>query len=401
MSEDDGPSPTRDTSFELTDDQAETFARDGFVVVERLIDPALARRALERYEDLFSGRFETGLYPDEWNWRPGVHPADLTRQICNGWKSDREIARVVLRPDIGRACARLGGWRGARLSQDNVLWKPPGGKALGFHQDSSYEQWAVPSEWVSCWIALEDTTASQGTVEYVRGSHRWSRRWGMIEEFHGPDDPHAELLQAAAAHGVEPELVPVEVPAGGGAFHDGWTWHGSGVNRSDAPRRSLVAHCMSSDARFHPETTGYLYSRYKRFGDETMDESFFPITWRQDGYRSPFLEPYLDRRVGWGGGHEVDRRRDAGACQLTTDRSSTGTVSKDSSSRPGLRRAILSGAGAASTGSPVMAVTRSRRPAPPNRDSQRRRLDPRTMTSAPQPLAASAMRSAMVKQLAR
>ncbi len=299
MSEEEGPGGS---SFVLTDDQADAFARDGFVVVERLIDPALARRALERYEDLFSGRFETGLYPDEWNWQPGVHRPDLTRQICNGWKSDRDIAQVVLRRDIGRACARLGGWRGARLSQDNVLWKPPGGKALGFHQDSSYEQWAVPSEWVSCWIALEDTTATQGTVEYVRGSHRWSR-WGMIEKFHGPDDPHADLRRAAAAHGIEPEFVPVEVPAGGGAFHDGWTWHGSGVNRSNAPRRSLVAHCMSSDARFHPETTGYLYSRYKRFGDETMDESFFPITWQQDGYRSTFLEPYLDRRVGWAGGN--------------------------------------------------------------------------------------------------
>ena len=303
MSEHDGPAPDNDNSFVLTDEQADMFARDGFVVVERLIDPALTRGALERYEDLFSGRFETGLHPDEWNWRPGVHRADLTRQICNAWKSDRSIARVVLRPDIGRACARLGGWRGARLSQDNVLWKPPGGKALGFHQDSSYEQWAVPSEWVSCWIALEDTTAAQGTVEYVRGSHRW-RRWGMIEEFHGPEDPHSDLRRAAAAQGVEPEFVPVEVPAGGGAFHDGWTWHGSDVNRSEAPRRSLVAHCMSSEARFHPEITGYLYSRYKRFGDDTMDESFFPVTWRDDGYRSPFLEPYLDRQVGWAGGVE-------------------------------------------------------------------------------------------------
>ncbi len=78
----------------------------------------------------------------------------------------------------------------------------------------------------------------------------------------------------------------MEVPAGGGAFHDGWTWHGSDVNRSAAPRRSLVAHCMSSEARFHPDTTGYLYSRYKRFGDDTMEESYFPITWREDGYRS-------------------------------------------------------------------------------------------------------------------
>jgi ectoine hydroxylase-related dioxygenase (phytanoyl-CoA dioxygenase family) len=291
----------RTFEFELSDRQIEAFDQDGFVVVERLIDPALATEALARYEDLFGGTFETGLYPDEWNWRAGASPPELTRQICNAWKSDRSIAQVVLRADIGRACARLGGWPGARLSQDNVLWKPPGGKALGFHQDSSYEQWAVPCEWVSCWIALEDTTAAQGTVEYVRGSHRWSRKWGMIEQFHGPDDPQAELRQAAAANGVEPEIVPVEVPAGGGAFHHGWTWHGSNVNRSARPRRSLVAHCMSSEARFHPDTVGYLYSRYKRFGDDTMDESFFPVTWRADGYRSAFLDPYLERRVGWAG----------------------------------------------------------------------------------------------------
>ncbi len=125
-SEEAGPTQTGTQSFALTDEQVDTFARDGFVIVENLIDPALARRALDRYEDLFAGRFETGLYPDEWNWRSGVHRDDLTRQICNAWKSDRGIADVVLRPDIGRACALLGGWPGARLSQDNVLWKPPG-----------------------------------------------------------------------------------------------------------------------------------------------------------------------------------------------------------------------------------------------------------------------------------
>ena len=133
-----------DLPFELDDTQAQAFAEDGFVIVERIIDPAAAARALARYEELFAGRFETGLYPDEWNWKAGRDSEDLTRQICNAWKSDRDIARVVLRGDVGRACARLGGWPGTRLSQDNVLWKPPGGRALGFHQDSSYEQWAVP-----------------------------------------------------------------------------------------------------------------------------------------------------------------------------------------------------------------------------------------------------------------
>jgi ectoine hydroxylase-related dioxygenase (phytanoyl-CoA dioxygenase family) len=286
--------------FQLTDEQVKTFHTDGFVVVDRIVDPELARTARDRYEDLFAGRFETGLYPDEWNWRQGRDDPDLTRQICNAWKSDRHIARLVLRPDIGRACARLGGWPGTRLSQDNVLWKPAGAKALGFHQDSSYEQWAIPSDWVSCWIALDDTTAAGGTVEYVRGSHRWDH-WGMIQEFHGPSDQHRDLREAAAAEGVEPDIVAVEVPAGGGAFHAGWTWHGSGINRADVPRRSLVAHCMPSNARFHSTTTGYIYSRYKRFGDDTMDEGFFPITWQEDGYRSPFVEPYVAGQVGWAG----------------------------------------------------------------------------------------------------
>jgi phytanoyl-CoA hydroxylase len=36
-----------------------------------------------------------------------------------------------------------------------------------------------------------------------------------------------------------------------------------------------------------------------------MDESFFPIIWREDGYRSPFLDPYLRREVGWAGARPV------------------------------------------------------------------------------------------------
>jgi hypothetical protein len=73
---------------------------------------------------------------------------------------------------------------------------------------------------------------------------------------------------------------------------------------------------MSSEARFHPAVTGYLYSRYKRFGDDTMDESFFPIIWRDDGYRSPFIPPYLDKSVGWAGNPMGDRRLSGGQMEM-------------------------------------------------------------------------------------
>src|ERR1700689_3778570 len=93
-----------DRPFELDDSQVQTFAEDGFVIAERIIDPAATTRPLSRYEELFAGRFETGLYPDEWNWKAGRDSEELTRQICNAWKSDRDIAGVVLRRDVGRGC---------------------------------------------------------------------------------------------------------------------------------------------------------------------------------------------------------------------------------------------------------------------------------------------------------
>ena len=286
--------------FELSERQCADFERDGFITVDRIISDAEVALLRERYDALFNGQWETGLVPDEVNWLAGRDPPDHTRQICNGWKSDRYVAAVILQPSIGRACAKLGSWPGTRLSQDNILWKPPGGKPLGFHQDSSYEQWTSLPDWVSCWIALDDTTAEGGTVEYVRGSHRWGQA-AMIEQFHAPEDPHKDMRRAAQVAGVSAvECVPVVVKAGGGAFHGGWTWHGSNINFRDVPRRSIVAHCRSSETRFHPTCVGYIYSRYKRFGDDTMDESFFPITWREDGYRSPFIDPFSARRINWG-----------------------------------------------------------------------------------------------------
>ncbi|MEZ5667465.1 MAG: phytanoyl-CoA dioxygenase family protein [Alphaproteobacteria bacterium] len=270
-------------------DQIARFHRDGFVILDRFLPPDTVAAAAARFEPLFRGVFATGLYPDEWNWREDRDPPDRTRQICNGWKSDPVVASVVLSAAVGELCARLAGWPGARIGQDNVLWKPPGARALGFHQDDSYCLWVTPPHYMTCWIALDDTAAAGGTLEYVPGSHRWGRS-PPIRQFHAPDDYREDLAAAARAIGETPRFVPVEVPAGGCAVHAGATWHGSGPNRGDRPRRALVAHCLSSEARFHPTEVSYIYSRYRRRGSLEMDEDFFPILWRADGYRTAWLD---------------------------------------------------------------------------------------------------------------
>ena len=97
-------------------------------------DTAAAVRA--RFDDLFAGRFSTGIYPDEWHWREGLSLPDATREIVNAWKSDRVVASVALSPRIGRMVADLMGWSaGTRIAQDDVLWKPPGAKGVAYHTD--------------------------------------------------------------------------------------------------------------------------------------------------------------------------------------------------------------------------------------------------------------------------
>lgn len=283
----------------LSDAQVARFRDDGFLVVERLIDPALAARAAARFEPLFRGEYETGIVPDDAAWGEGMGGAAHNRQLSNAWKSDRTIASVALREEIGLWCAQLGGWPGARTHQHDLVWKVPGSREVKMHQDCPYNSWVVPQEFVACWIALTDTSADAGTICYARGSHKWGEFVDMGAEWYGVGDYQGAMRAAAKQAGVEaPEVVPVEVPAGGGAFHSGWTFHGSPANRNaGADRRALATHCCSSQAHFHPERRahgmGSVFCRYQKFGDDTMEESFFPILWTEDGGRSAFLDDYI------------------------------------------------------------------------------------------------------------
>jgi ectoine hydroxylase-related dioxygenase (phytanoyl-CoA dioxygenase family) len=284
--------------LEISEAQVAEFQGDGFLIVERIIDDTTVDVLRRCFDEVFRGEFETGVTPDEVNWQFGSGDPSLTRQICNGWKANKDIARVVTREDFGRAIAKLGGWPGTRLMIDNVLWKPPGTRPLGYHQDSAYLDWYTPKDLLSLWIALDDTSAAGGTMELVSRSHRW--RQSVPEgEFHGPEDYRKHMETAARREGVVPEIVYVEVASGGGSFHHGWTWHGSGYNRGSRPRRSLVVHAMRSDTKYNPghlgDGTGIVYSRYKHLADNEIDENYFPVLWREDGYRTPGLDTYLAR----------------------------------------------------------------------------------------------------------
>ncbi|MEM9265248.1 MAG: phytanoyl-CoA dioxygenase family protein [Cyanobacteria bacterium P01_F01_bin.13] len=282
----------------LSAEQIEQFHCDGFLVVENLLDSDWVDRLVERFDPLFAGEFETGVYPDEWHWNPYLGKPGAAGQMTGVWKCDRAVAAAMMSAKIGRMAATLEGWSGARLLADGIWQKPGGAKETTLHQDSMYINYHTPPGVVTCWIALSHAIAGASTIEYARGSHHWPLS-EAVPEFHNQHKSYrSEMEQAAKLAGVDtPEVVQLSISPGSGVFHHGNTWHGSGKNTLDVVRRSMVLAYIPAAAQFKPFGAyvpgGYIAGKYRRHHDDTMDESFFPIVWHHDGYRTSFLENYL------------------------------------------------------------------------------------------------------------
>src|SRR5919112_91775 len=98
---------TLDRLGALQDADVARFRRTGFLIVESVLSAEWIAHLRESFPKLFAGKFDTGVYPDEWYWREGMSLPDVTRHMANAWKADLTLARLALSADIGRAAAAL------------------------------------------------------------------------------------------------------------------------------------------------------------------------------------------------------------------------------------------------------------------------------------------------------
>ena len=182
------------------------------------------------------------------------------------------------------------------MLQDNCLWKPPGARSLGMHQDGSFADYLVP--------AGDDHLLGGARRHARRGRHDRvrPRLSPLAQGAAGPGQlPRARRLARADARGHArrggARAVPVVVKAGGCSFHHSLTFHGSGPTRRRVDRRAIVSHLVPVQTRFHPVNVDQTYSRYRRRGDLSLDESFFPVLWDETGARSAWLLRAAGRRA--------------------------------------------------------------------------------------------------------
>lgn len=216
---------------------AESFVRDGYVVVPDLVSEEDRGRVVDDAERFRSGEYPVQNLPDN---------GDLLAVHFPHWVSETALA-MVNHPGVVDVVSQIAGahlpeWDGAtKCMQSMLFFKPPGLQGQAWHQDERF----IPTRdrsLVGAWIALDDADVDNGCLWVVSGSHRRgqlfpTRDHGRPEEF----DPTDE------AYGFdEDEAIPVEVAAGTVVFFNGYLLHRSLRNRTDRSRMALVNHYMNA-----------------------------------------------------------------------------------------------------------------------------------------------------------
>jgi ectoine hydroxylase-related dioxygenase (phytanoyl-CoA dioxygenase family) len=190
--------------------------RDGYTVLERVIEPDFVGELLEVIDRV--------MVDAEIPFGANRFLGERTRRIFNLLARDPLFARVPLHPAVLPLVEQVLDEQ-CLLSSLTAIEMQPGQAAQPLHCDDgsiALPRPHVPVVCVALW-ALTDFDTTNGATRLVPGSHRRERR---------------------PAKGEQEAYVEAEMPAGSVLVYDGGLWHGGGDNTSDDRRVGIVVnHC--------------------------------------------------------------------------------------------------------------------------------------------------------------
>ena len=249
-------------SFSLTPEQIATYHRDGFIIVDRLINSAtvellrnIARADLELQREAVS--------------RADGEGGAVKVTVRNDLPPDSIYTAIVRAQSLVRAMETLLEGEVYHYHHKMILKEPREGGAWAWHQDYGY--WynfcCLEPLLSSCMIAVDRSTKENGCLQVLKGSHRMGRvDHGTVGQQTGADPERVE--QALKRF----ERVYCELEPGSAILFHCNLLHRSDQNRSDDPRWAFI--CCYNAARNDPyrEVRHPRYSPLETWPDARVDE---------------------------------------------------------------------------------------------------------------------------------
>ena len=227
----------------LTDAQWRTYEQEGylrlgqvateeqFAAMQREIDDPMLGNADVDYDHIFMQKdSESGAYDDIGEEGFGFMGATLAYRKLQGLEYDPIFLEYAQHPLFEHICRRTYG-ADAPINCFRAMFmnKPAGrGTVLPWHQDRWTHIDRDPL--VTIWTALDNTSAANGCVQIIPGSHH-----ALVN----PDHPWGFLAEEQQAAINDDDAVDVELKAGEVMLLHNWLLHRSGVNSTDGPRRGF------------------------------------------------------------------------------------------------------------------------------------------------------------------
>lgn len=267
------------TAFDgITPEMQSSYLRDGFLILEKLINPddcarlmADMQRILDGFDPaehstvfstlenpqnneqyfLESGRqirffFEDGAFDDEGRLT-AVFRQSLNKVGHGLHDLDEAFDRFSRQPAF-RAIASGLGLGKPLLLQSMYIFKPPriGGEVL-CHQDATY-LWTEPQSVLGIWLALEEATVENGCLWGIPGSHLEAAPRRRFRR--APDGAGAGIEVLDPRAWPDRDCAPLEVPRGTVIALHGQFAHRSGANTSERSREAYALHLVDGACEY-------------------------------------------------------------------------------------------------------------------------------------------------------
>ena len=238
-------------SEQLTDDELETFRRDGYVRLGRVVDDDELAALQQRIDQIMLGEVrydgmmmqldsESGDYADLPAQTRGFKGPSLAYRKIQDLELDPVFLAYLRRPLIRSLCERLVG-PGITIFRSMFMNKPAHrGTLLPWHQDGG-DQWGLDIDpIITLWLALDPATIANGCVQVIPGSHRL----GLLSE-----RGHTITPEQEAEHCPQDRIVHLELQPGELVLLHNFLLHRSDRNATDIPRRAFSACLMDAATR--------------------------------------------------------------------------------------------------------------------------------------------------------
>jgi len=224
----------------LSDVQVDKYHRDGFVVASDFFD----RSTLALVDEAITEVTAAALAQDDYSAVLELEPVDgqpIPRRIYDPY-ARHESFRSLLADERLLDCVEQLIGENILLQYTKLNMKPPHiGSVVEWHQDMAYYP-CTNDDFVTVLVYLDDATCENGCLRVLPRHHT------HFFSHETPDGLFAGMVTEDLDSGQFGEVVSLEAPAGSVIFLHCITPHSSLPNRSDQPRRTVIAEMRAADS---------------------------------------------------------------------------------------------------------------------------------------------------------